>query len=247
MEFIASNMIIVIISAVILIAIIIIFIRRIQLKLWFSRSHYGKYSYKYVSLFKKYFDKNPYPHAVKYEVIPFLQVLNKTNLEESITDKNIVFQDLEPGKPYIDLFKLKGEPDCFTIQEFKKTKIFVWGYDNNMYDYYTTVLYFFIDDIFIMGQYNFSRENQNIVTNDLFNKLKDKYFENGERTDQKEIIIKDSKGTKIQLFDDGFSFRICLYNPDVPIVKEKLLKKTNNKKQPDINLMNDQETDTLIF
>lgn len=247
MDSFATNITIIVIAAVLIIFITVIVIRRVQLELWIFKTYYGKFSYKYVSLFRKYFNKNPYPHSVKYEISHFLHLLNKTNREELLTDKDIIFQGLEPGISYPNFHKQKGNPDYFTIQEFEEIKIFVWGYNYNMYDYDTTVLYFFIDNIFIMGQYNFRKENQNINITDLSSKIKSKYFENNETIKLKEIVIKDSKGSKIQLFDDGFSIRISIYNPGIPIVKEKLLNNINISKQQYLHIKSGSKSEELTF
>jgi len=246
MDSFATNITIIVIAAVLMIFIIVIVIRRAQPKLWVFKTYYGKFSFKYVSLFREYFNKNPYPHSVKYEISLFLQSLNKTSIEELLTDKDIIFHGFEPGKSYPDFYKQKGDPDYFTIQEFEEIKIFIWGYNHNMYDYDTTVLYFFVDNIFIMGQYNYRKENQNINITDLFSKLKNKYFENNETIKQKEIVIRDSKGSKIQLFDDGFSLRISIYNPEISIVKEKLLN-INISKQQYLQIISNRKSEKLTF
>jgi len=95
MEFILSNLLVVLIATVLFIAIVILLIRRKQLKLWFYRSFYGNYSLKYVNLFKNYFDRNPHPHTIKYEASHFIRTLaNQSNIELS-TEKTIDFQGLE--------------------------------------------------------------------------------------------------------------------------------------------------------
>lgn len=247
MDSFTANITIIVIAAVLVIFIIVIVIRRVQLELWIFKTYYGQFSYKYVSLFRKYINKNPYPQSVKYEISDFLQLLNKTSIEELLTDKDIIFQGLEPGKSYPDFYKQKGKPDYFTIQEFKEIKIFVWGYNYNMYDYDTTVLYFFIDNLFIMGQYNFRKENQNINITDLLSKIKNKYFENNETINLKEIIIRDSKGSKIQSFDDGFSIRISVHNPGIPVIKEELLNNINISKKQYLHIKSASKSEELKF
>lgn len=249
MDFIISNLPIVLIALIFFIFIIIILIRRKQLILWHYRSFYGEYSYRYVSQFKSYFNHNPYPHTIKYEAIHFIRTLNNQNNSEITIDKAIDFQELELGKSYPNMLRLKGKPDYFNIQDFDQLNIFVWGYDTRMYNYNTAIHYFFIDSIFIMGQYKFSRENQKINTNELLNKLEEKYLGNNKLTLKENINIKDSKDTKIQLYDDGFSFNICIYNTEIPIVKEKILQtEKNNNKQNEAILVNDIEnSDTLVF
>ncbi len=223
---------------------IVILNYKLLLKLWVYKAYYGKFSYKYVDVFTKHHSYNPYRQANTFEIDLFLNSLTNKSKEEVQTNNDIVFQELELGKSYPDFHRQKGDPDYFTIQEFKDVKIYIWGYGYKMYDYYAIVLFCFIDNIFVMGQYNFKKESQNVDFTDLSNKLINKYFNDEEKKyqNQKEIKIKDTKGSKVHLYDDGFSIRVSCFSPDIPIIKEKLI---NCEQQKTIE--NSSELETITF
>lgn len=223
---------------------IVILNYKLLLKLWVYKAYYGKFSYKYVDIFTKHHSYNPYRQANTFEIDLFLNSLTNKSKEEVQTDNDIVFQGFELGKSYPDFYKQKGEPDYFTIQEFKDIKIYIWGYSYKMYNYNAIILFCFINKIFVMGQYNFKKEKQNVGFTDLAEKLANKYFNDEKKIcqNQKEIKIKDTKGSKVHLYDDGFSIRASCFNPDIPIIKENLI---NSKQQKTIE--NSPELETITF
>jgi len=100
-----------------------------------------------------------------------------------------------------------------------------------------------------MGIYNFRREFQKISKDDLLHKLQEKHIVNNEQTLKENMNIKDSKGSKIQFYDDGFSFKICVFNAETAIVKEEFLQKEKeNNVQHDLTFANNSEnSDSLVF
>ncbi|MBL7105587.1 MAG: hypothetical protein ISS18_14770 [Bacteroidales bacterium] len=240
----ALNVSLLIMGVALIILFIVILNYKLLLKLWVYKAYYGKFSYKYVDVFTKHHYYNPYRQAQTFEIDLFLNSLTNKSKEELITDNDIVFQGFELGKSYPDFRKQKGDPDYFTIQEFKDVQICIWGYGFKMYDYYAIVLFCFIDKIFVLGQYNFKKESQNVDFTDISNKLINKYFNDEEKIcqNQKEIKIKDTKGSKVHLYDDGFSIRVSYFNPDIPIIKEKLI---NSEQQ--VTIENSPELETITF
>ena len=231
MNSIEINILLMIMGVAFLTLFFIILSYRLLLKLWVYKVYYGKFSYEYIDVFTKHRNKNPYREVNTFEIDPFINSLTNSSKKEIKTDNDIVFQGLELGQSYPGFCKQKGEPDYFTIQKFKDEKICIWGYGNKMYNYYTTVLFCFINKIFVMGQYNFKKESQNVDFIDLSKKLVNKYFNDEEKIcqNQKEIKIKDAKGSKVHLFDDGFSIRASYLNPDIPIVKERFINSDRQK------------------
>lgn len=238
------NVSLLIMGVALIILFIVILNYKLLLKLWVYKAYYGKFSYKYVDVFTKHHYYNPYRQAQTSEIDVFINSLTNTSKEELQTDNDIVFQDVKLGKSYPDFHKKKGDPDYFSIQEFRDVKICIWGYGFKMYDYYAIVLFCFIDKIFVLGQYNFKKESQNVDFADISNKLINKYLNDEEKIyqNQKEIKIKDTKGSKVHLYDDGFSIRVSYFNPDIPIIKEKLI---NGAQQQTIE--NNPELETITF
>jgi len=197
---------------------------RVKIKLFISRTIRGPYNYKHFLLYSKYTFDKPYPDAIKYEPLYFIQYMFNNKLPvEYQTDVDILFYNLELGSENPRFYKTMGKPNYLSIIDENKDgfKIAITGYNRHIYNYESSILFFFSGSLFILGQYMFKREKQHVDPAELIPMLNQKYKIDADLSVQQEFIIRDKKGTCIHFADDGFSVNLTVYNP----ISERLRKK----------------------
>lgn len=203
----------IILSAIVLIILIVVF--RVRLKFLITRMMYGKYHYKYLRLFNRYFINRPYPDALKDEPWDYVQNVFKTKPKTQIaTEEDIQFVDLKVGEVYPDFFKQHGDPEYLTISDphQNQAQFIVAGYKARVYNYEAMLVYFFVENLLVMGQFRFRREKQPIDINHLTEKLVERYQVKNPGNNLKSFQIRDRNNTCINFMDNGFSVELNVIN-----------------------------------
>lgn len=118
---------------------------------------YGKYSYEYLTYFKRIFIRSPYQYCFRDEFISHvLFILDKRNeLPVYKSFHDIIFEDQTFFTNYNDFIKHKGAPYCFNAFAFEDPHfvVKVVGYQEMISNKKGIAAYYFIDDLFFMGEY----------------------------------------------------------------------------------------------
>ncbi len=206
-----------------IILLILVYTYRIRLKFFLIRIFYGRYHYKYLRLFNRYFINRPYPDAVKDEPLDY--VVSAYHAKPKIvleTNEEIRFVDYKIGETYNQFFKNNGDPDYLTISDprLKQPRFIVAGYKAMVYDFEAMLVYFFIDNFLVMGQFRFRREKQPIEAQALINKLAERYQIKVDVSEDANFQVKDQQGHVINFRDNGFSVELNVLNPGNAMIKQ---------------------------
>lgn len=191
--------------------LVIVFLRNRVLpilKLWYIILIYGKFSFEFLEFFKANNLRNPHNSCIKDEItMHFLLFFKKINNAEYFTTNNY----LEYGKipflmPYKSLVKQMGNPECINIARFNGIKVRVVGYNELLGGMKMKSLYYFINEVFVMGEYFFSEMNL-INPKQIVEILSSKYLDHQEIAADCFYII-DPSGNKLNYENNGFSINI---------------------------------------
>ena len=135
--------------------IIFAFILKKRLKLLILKLKYGKYSFNYLRQFKKYAKKSPFPYCFKDDIVPYLKefTYRKKTSDQFKSEKEMIFENTSYSLNLSDFTKSHGTPDCFNAFSVKGSEIRVFGYKCSKFNTESKTLFYFIDDIFFMGEY----------------------------------------------------------------------------------------------
>ena len=200
--------------AIIVILILVLFFR-VRLKFLLIRMVYGRYHFKYLRLFNRYFINRPYPDAIKDE--PWDYVNNSFKSKPGLqfkTDEEIQFVDNKVGEVYPRFFKIIGDPDYLTISDpgQKHIQFIVASYKAMVYDYQAMLVYYFVDSLLVMGQFRFRREKQALDINHLIEKLRERYKIDIPQGINKPFQLIDRNDNCINFRDNGFSVELNVLN-----------------------------------
>ena len=138
----------------ILFFVIIFSLKRIHLFL--LKIFFSKYSYRYINVYKKYTNKNPHGYCIKDEFVFHILDFFSINTKHSsfTSNKAINFGDIEYFITYKELVKNRKKPFCFNSYFLNnKYDIKIIGYRDTIFNLSMRVIYYFIDDVFFMGEY----------------------------------------------------------------------------------------------
>lgn len=183
-----------------------------KLKVFFTELIKGKYSLEYYNLFKDNGLKNPFIPCFNDEFIFHIIKYLKQNSEIKIfkTEHKIMYGNVPFSIKINDLLKTKNEPDYFTISNFDKFIVKIFGYNDDILNAKMKSLYFFVDDIFILGENVFLEyslpDNVNIAKI-IFEKYSTKLWE-----DIDDFFIEDVNKNVIYYSNNGFEKSIKYFN-----------------------------------
>jgi hypothetical protein len=199
--------------------LIFFFINLKTIKLFFIRFFYGNYSYKYVTYHKNKFIKNPHPPCIKDDLMNHCFNFVDLNPQKKLyfTKSTIIF-GFHPF--YTDFKTIKGNttPDCFNIYKFDEYTIKIVGFKKEIFGNEIKEVYFFIDDIFFMGEYTFSDVSK-VNTEKLIGMLTTKYKIN-EQIVNETFYIQDNQESLLYFENNGFTISIQYINFKEPLVNK---------------------------
>ncbi|OQX75845.1 MAG: hypothetical protein B6D61_09710 [Bacteroidetes bacterium 4484_249] len=207
------------ISVILLIILLSVIFRKL-IKLKLLQIKYGKYSYKYVSKFKKFTNKSPFPYCFKDDIMPYLRLMEnkRENADIYFSEKNVLFEDTPLSIKANDLLKTRGEPDCFNIFKIKELELLAYGYRIEKFGTSTKAVFFFLKDEYVMGEYIIDD-----VSNVDINSVAEKILQNtGVSTENKSTLFYvDCKNkTSVFFYENGFSILIRYVNATIGQLNE---------------------------
>jgi len=205
---------------VILLIIILIFRFRKVLKLNLIRLAYGQYSYPYHSTFKKYFVKSPFQYCFRDDFVAhILYVLSKKEEVPCFKSrKDISFENTAYFTKYKDLLKERGNPDCFNSFFFDHLgfEIKALGYQSNIAGSKATIVFYFMNDSFFLGEYIFKNPKTDIKADMVFHFLGNKEME------ADNFYIENTKNRIIHFHNTGFTVDIKYLNREDQVIIDNL-------------------------
>ncbi|MCK9423246.1 MAG: hypothetical protein M0Q38_11675 [Bacteroidales bacterium] len=184
-------------------------------RVWYITLVYGRYSLKYLEFFKENNLRSPHNNCIKDEItLHFMVFFRKIrNAQDFKTSINIDFGEIPFMSSDKLLRKLKGRPYCINVARFPNAKVKVVGYRDTQDGTTMKSLYYFLNDHFVLGEYNIS-ESLHLNPDPLLKKLSSKYL-NGIALKGDVFYIIDPGGNQINFENNGFSIGIrYLYNAD---------------------------------
>jgi hypothetical protein len=195
------------IVGIFLAAIVLLFLRKRTfpvINLIFIRLFHGKYSFQYLEFFKKNDLRNPLNNCIRDEITLhfsfFFKILSKAKFYQS--NRNVEYEDFPFLYSYKQMVKKFGRPQCINIARFQSHKVKVVGYVDQYMKRKMKRLFFFIDDVFVMGEYVFS-ETHRVDPSSVRDALTEKYL--GEKgLEDETFYIEGPYGNVINYHDNGF-------------------------------------------
>lgn len=188
--------------------LIIVFLRKRtfpMISLFFIRLFKGRFSYEYLEFFKKNDLRNPLNNCIRDEITLHFSVFFKQlkGALEFTSDVPIEFKEIPFMTPYHKIIKENGLPDCINIARFDGNRVKVIGYNETFQQRRMKSLLYFIEDLFVMGEFVFS-EAQRMDPVQVREALAKKYLD-GEAVNADVFYISAPlPGNILNYHDNGF-------------------------------------------
>ncbi|MEI6455955.1 MAG: hypothetical protein WCO93_06665 [bacterium] len=169
---------------------------------------YGKYSYEFLEFFKENDLRSPHNNCIKDEITMHFYCFYKRirNAAEYKTKTNIEFGQVPFLTLYKQMLRSKGSPQCVNVARFSDSRVNVLGYHETMQGMKMKAIHYFIDNLFIMGEYSIP-ELHKVKTNAVNTALAAKYL-NGVEPTEDVFYITDPSGNQINFENNGFSINV---------------------------------------
>lgn len=197
--------------------IILIFFRKSFYLLIASIIH-GRFSQGYVNLYRKLMLSHPFPQSIKDDVINHILEFFQADLKrkEYETSEIIEFLSFKYGSSPKKLLRVKKRPDSFYVSSVHGHEIKIIGYIENLFGGEAKALFYFINDKFFMGEYNFAEINS--INPALISKLICEKYKIASTVKDQDFIINSTQGARLSYINTGFSLMIRYFNINEPIV-----------------------------
>ena len=207
-------------GSLILIGLFLLMLHKKRITLYLTRILFGNYSYQYVTRYKAYVLRSPYPPCISEDLMVrcfhFIDIGPKT--KSYATKTPISFGSFSFFEKFATI-KNKTQPDYFNIYKLSDTTtVKIIGYKAEMLGDEIREIYYFMNDIFFMGEYSFS-DGSEFTNKKLVEMLTSKYNINGVEKDR-EFYIKDTEESLIYFNNNGFSTSIQYINTKREYVNE---------------------------
>jgi len=187
-------------------------ILKFRFKVFFTKLTKGQYSSEYVNLFKSNDLRSPFAPCIKDEFIFHILMFLKRDPKIKVykTTENIQFGNTSFHLKYADIFKEKGIPYCFNALTINNYEVKIMGYQDTLQSSKIKSVYFFVNDVFILGEYTFGESSVSESVN-ISQILINKYISESTK-DIDEFFIEDKNNNSIYFKDNGFERSIKYYN-----------------------------------
>ncbi len=214
-------------AVVILLIAVFIFFSYPKIKLFLIKTLYSKYSYRYLSTFKSFSNKSPFSYCIKdeviYHILPFLEI--EKNAEVYPSKHPISFGNIAFGTSYKKVIKEKKKPICFNAFRIMNYDFKIIGYKDVVLDMSTRILYYFVDNVFFMGEYVFKSPDDKKLEK-ILNAISEKYLAKPVKKSNR-FYIEVNPVSKLFFRDNGFNILIAYANFEDEQVKTKLTEAHN--------------------
>jgi hypothetical protein len=197
-------------SAVIL--IVLGFRLRKAIILTFLKIIYGRYSYEFLSTYKRFFVRSPFQYCFRDDFIAHLLFVlsKKEEIPSYKSPKEIYFENTPYFINYKEFLKKKGTPYCFNAFLFHQFdfEIKTLGYQENIAGSKAITLFYFMNDVFFMGEYIFKNPRTDIKSS-LVN-----HFLGSTEVTGDNFYIENTRNRIIHYQDTGFTVDIKYLNKE---------------------------------
>lgn len=206
-------------GAVVLLIILAYRFRK-TLKLALVGGVYGKYSYEYLSTYKRFYIKSPFQYCIKDDFIAHIiyMLAKKENVPTFKSQHEIHFEKTPYFTRYRDFLKERGNPYCFNAFHFNQVgfEIKALGYKSTIAGSKAVLIFYFLNDSFFMGEYIFKKPKTDIKANiaGLFLETNDLEEDN--------FYIENTKNRIIHFHNSGFTVDVKFLNREDEAVINKL-------------------------
>lgn len=170
------------------------------------RMIYGSYSLEFFQTYKRYFIRSPFQYCFRDEFITHLMfVLEKHDSVPCFKSiKEIYFEDTPYFIPYKEFLKKKGDPYCFNAFSFKNPNFVIkaLGYQDIIVGSKATIVFYFMNDIFFMGEYIFKNPRTDVKESLVHHFLGEKPLE------EDNFYIENTRRRSVHFQDTGFTIDI---------------------------------------
>jgi hypothetical protein len=150
----------------VILTLILVYRFRKALYLLFIRMIYGLYSYEYLSSYKSYYIRSPFQYCFRDDFISHLLYIltKKEDIASYKSAKDIFFENTPYFINYKDFLNKKGEPACFNafVFDHPEFEIKALGYQETIAKSQATLVFYFMDDLFFMGEYIFKNPKNKV-------------------------------------------------------------------------------------
>ena len=169
---------------------------------------YGRYSFEFQQFFKENNLRSPHNNCIRDEITMHFYCFFKKikNAGEFQTKKNIEFGPIPFLYRYKKMLSTKGAPQCVNVAKFKDARVNVLGYNETIQGMKMKSIYYFINDLFVMGEC-IVLEKQRATVSPITSTLSVKYL-GGIDLSQEVFYITDPRGNMINYENNGFSITV---------------------------------------
>jgi hypothetical protein len=168
----------------------------------------GPYSTAYVISYRRSFGKNPYPHAVKDDIIQHLIACSEDGKHHVFeTQNDISFDRLNFGLPFQTLRDTLGNPDAYTVQRFENWALLAARYTIGKGEQRIRKIYIFLNDRLVGGELIYPGNNNEQATI-IRQKLVEKYSVTLHSDETFKFSIIDKQGNKLIYDATGFNLTL---------------------------------------
>lgn len=184
---------------------------------------HGKYSFEYVTQFKKYTNKSPFPYCFKDDILPYLRLTSNKNKKILTieTKKPCKFENSDFGEIKELVLKGRLKPDYFNIFRIGAAELRAYGYEEIRFNTQQKTVFFFLHNVLVMGEYIIDSSTKIDIV-----KVLGEYIskDDPERIEaQTKVLISCVNNTSILYHDNGFTTTIRF----VDISNQKLMNIVN--------------------
>jgi hypothetical protein len=114
--------------------------------------------------YRKYIGKNPYPHAVKDEILQHLIALGETGNRNHLqfeTKTDIIFDQVSFGRSFKSLSSERGVPDGYSIQQYNPWMMVAARYSVGTGNQRFRKVFFFLNDRLVGGEFVYTGNEPN--------------------------------------------------------------------------------------
>lgn len=201
------------ISAITLVVAIVIIIRIYPLLLVIlAKLFFGKHSYKYLFLHKKFLGTSPYGYCIKDDFLNHLTGFYKSNesRKKFKTNVNILFGKTEFGTRIGHITQVNNKLVCLNALKLPQFELTVAGFRSEMFNYEMKTYYYFANNRFFMGEYSFKVPEDEKI-NEISSILQQKYLET-EKVFNEDFLIENEHQAIICFEHNGFHLSIKYLN-----------------------------------
>ncbi len=169
---------------------------------------YGRYSFEFQQFFKENNLRSPHNNCIRDEITMHFYCFFKKikNAGEFQTKRSIEFTEIPFLYRYKKILSTKGTPQCVNVAKFKDARVNVMGYNETIHGMRIKSIYYFINDLFVMGEF-IVLEKPRATVSSITSILSEKYL-GGIDLSQEVFYITDPGGNMINYENNGFSITV---------------------------------------